>query len=676
MTRAVLILGLVAAGLVIVGPATAGSGYRDDDYLRFADRVVTHLDRLWDPVAGCYQSGAPGFDAEFNATLLVVHATAAAVQWRGPARNDERGRRIADRLTRSPPYWTDPRPPGADSMFHRPGWSGRLAGPELIMHVMIDAKVAEGLYAAHRGRRALRLSRMSARMIVHRIRAVANGPFFRYPRVRLNQINWPLELHLYDHLVSGRSSVLAREYRMQVEAFLRGVQQARNLSPSYRFLRSTGLPPSAPSNLDSPEYANIVLQFLDGYGQARKAGMAPLPRPHKRLLRAWVRRALYGYWTHAGFLSWDTGMGFRRWMKGKYWAYAQRGLLTMAAATRFRTPTEGAWAKTLFDRGLALYDRMYPSATSVSDVPDSSLYGVWRASQAPPDDRMFAARMAANAATAVSAGLGRAQAAQPPPFYAFDADTGRLTVSTPTYATAVVPVHRGVLPYGGIELARLFDADGDPLSNIGGRGPAAFGVVVQDRSRRHVFASQIGLRRDPRQPPLTLVRSPEGPVNQLARQQRRAIAGPFNVLTAIGRRHNRRLGVMTTLRFTPNAIDLHWRVHRRRGSRRYTAAFRFPSWGRSARVDAELADGRVVALAAAGRPATAVPLVAVRELHVRAASGSYAITLPERPNGTARTLPIAPQSSAPLPGPTLELALNRRLGRHPLSLRAQLKPTP
>jgi hypothetical protein len=38
------------------------------------------------------------------------------------------------------------------------------------------------------------------------------------------------------------------------------------------------------------------------------------------------------------------------------------------------------------------------------------------------------------------------------------------------------------------------------------------------------------------------------------------------------------------------------------------------------------------------------------------AGGSYAITLPERPRGTARTLPIAPQSSAPQPGPTLELA--------------------
>jgi hypothetical protein len=492
------------------------------------------------------------------------------------------------------------------------------------------------------------------------------------PRVRLNQINWPLELHLYDHLTSGRHRVLAREYQLQLGRFLREVRQAKNLGSSSRFLRSPSLPPSAASNLDSPEYANIVvLQFLEGYDEARRTGMAPLRRTHKRVLQAWVRRALYGYWTHAGFLSWDTGMGFRRWMKGKYWAYAQRGLLATATATGFRTPTEGRSAKFLFDRGLALYDRLEPLGAGAWDVPDSALFGVWRASQAASDDRMFAARMAANAASAASAGLGRTASAEPPPFYAFDADTGRLAVST---ATAVVPTHRGVLPYGGIELARLLDADGHPLSNIGGHGRAAFGVVVQDRSGQRVFASQTGLRRHPRRAPLTLLRSPQGPVDRLSRQPRQAIAGPFEVLTTVGRRRSRRLEVVTRHRFTSSAIDLQRRVRRRRGGRRYNVAFRFPSWGGTAGVDAELDDRRVVTLATGGRPVATVPLAAVRTLNVHAAVGSYAVTLSERPKGTARTLRVAPQSSAPRPGPTLELALQRPLGRRPVSLRVRLKP--
>jgi hypothetical protein len=263
----------------------------------------------------------------------------------------------------------------------------------------------------------------------------------------------------------------------------------------------------------------------------------------------------------------------------------------------------------------------------------------------------------------------------PPPFYAFDADTGRLAVSTPTYATAVVPIHRGVLPYGGIELARLLDADGHPLSNIGGHRRAAFGAVVHDRSGRRVFASQIGLRHDPRRAPLTLLRSRLRPVDRPTSQPRRAIAGPFEVLTTVGRRRSRLFDIVTRHHFTSSAIDLQWRVRRRRGERRYSVAFRFPSWGRTASADAELKDGRVVALATGGRPVVAIPLAAVRTLHIHAAGGSYAVTLFGQPRGTARTLRVAPQSSAPRPGPTIELALRRRLGEHPVSLRVRLKPT-
>ncbi len=62
-------------------------------------------------------------------------------------------------------------------------------------------------------------------------------------------------------------------------------------------------------NFDSPEYANIVLGFARVYPQARAAGMA---KPQQlQLLRDWVRRVISGYWTHAGYLSWDTGLGLQ-----------------------------------------------------------------------------------------------------------------------------------------------------------------------------------------------------------------------------------------------------------------------------------------------------------------------------------------------------------------------------
>jgi hypothetical protein len=82
--------------------------------------------------------------------------------------------------------------------------------------------------------------------------------------------------------------------------------------------------------------------------------------------------------------------------------------------------------------------------------------------------RLAAARIAGNAARAVAAGLGRANAVVPPPLFAFDPDTGRLAVTTPADNTAIVPVNQRAFPYGGIELAQLFDAHQEVAA-----GPAA-----------------------------------------------------------------------------------------------------------------------------------------------------------------------------------------------------------
>ncbi|HEX5618268.1 MAG TPA: hypothetical protein VFX51_07595 [Solirubrobacteraceae bacterium] len=666
LTRAVLIVVLHAGVVAVPSADAARRGFRDEDYLRFADRVVLGLDGLWDPSVAYYRSGAPNFDSQLNAALLVVHATAAARNWRGPSRNDDRARTIALRLTQSPPYWTRPRPSTADSMFHRPGWVGNMTGGYGVMHAMIDASIAEGLQFAYRSRAELGLPDPTARAIAGSIHAVASGSFSRYPRVRLNQINWPLELQFYDQIVT-RAGRLAVEYRKQVRRFLREVRAGRNLGPSYRFLRGPGRQASAPSNLDSPEYADMVLDFLGSYHEARRAGMGPLPSADVRLLRAWVRRALFGYWTHSGLLSWDTGMGFRRWMKGKYWAYAHKGLMAVAVATRFRTPAEGAWAKQLFDRGLVTFDRL----GGVAGLPHSALFGIQGGEQRPSDDRIFAARMAANAARAVWAGLGGKNSSEPPPFYAFDADIGRLAVSTPAYATAIVAVDRGVLPYGGIELARLSSARGSPLSNLGGRGAAAFGVVIRNQTGRSIMQSQTGLDHDPRQPVLVLSRSPQGRVDRVTRFPREPSAGPFRVLEAVGRRSDRRFEIITRHRFTRTAVEERWRVRRLRGRRGVAVAIRFPSWDPSTTIDAELRDGRVIPLTVSASPAS-LSVGSVRRFQLRGAQGGYAVTLLGRPAGSARAVRVTGQDAVPRPGPTLEVSLDGHLRTRPIALRVRI----
>lgn len=112
--------------------------------------------------------------------------------------------------------------------------------------------------------------------------------------------------------------------------------------------------------------------------------------------------------------------------------------------------------------------------------------------QGDASGRLAAARMVANAAKAIEAGLGEARSSTPPPLYADDPDIGRLAVTTPHYNTAVIAVNQGAFPYGGIELARLFDGQQDVAGPLAGTAPAAFGVVVRDSRRARVFATQVG----------------------------------------------------------------------------------------------------------------------------------------------------------------------------------------
>jgi hypothetical protein len=649
ISRAARVSGAVVAASALPSPSIAfaqkekevapwppldlpGPPLDDADYFAVADEVVRRLDRTWDDADSAYSSGGGGLDSIYNAAMLTIHAVAAERGYTGPARNDDRARRLAARLVASPPFFSGSTLPHPDKMFHTPGWVGDIHWLDSPMDKAFDPKVAEALTAAWRARNVLFLAPDLVNAIASCVDSVARGPFFRYPNVRLNQINWNAELYACAASITGNPELLRLDYRRHMRRFVAGARRplaegdARYLSPSYRFQYQTHFAGSE-MNVDSSEYANITLHFLIWYEQALRAGMQPLPHKDLAVLRAWAARVQFGYWMHHGMMSWDSGLGFKRWMKAKTWAYALQGLLTIAAVPRFQLDArQGPWAKYVFDRGLGQF------ADRCRDLPPRHL----------PSAHLYSVG-------AIVHGLGLMPAQQPPAVYSFDADVGRLSVSTRSYSTAIFVRTRDALPYGGIELARLFDPAGVPVGGVGGRPPASFGVVLRRPGRQRVLVSQ----RTRRDATLILRRSPHGRVDRVRQLPPDPDAGRFHVLEAVGRTERQGAAVRVVHRFTPDHIECSWTVeHRRR--QRLKAEVLFPSWGEGARITAVLRDGTRVALAPR---AGAVSAAAVAYFFLAGPRGGYVVVPGGRVRGRAVAQRVARQPSAPLAGPTLVVQL-------------------
>ena len=628
--RSIAVLALTATTSIACGEVSSAQPQDGAGYLGVADRLQRFFDPLWDESAGHYQLGGGGVATTTNANLLLVHSVAALRGHRGPARQDERARRIAAQLLDSPPY-ARTLPPRVDvsSQWHAPGWVSSMTTLRSGQHVMVDAEAVDGLVHAWLARRELGLSHDLARSIARRIHAVATSRFWRWPSIRLNQFNWYARLYSADAIVTGSSALLRRDLHRQIARFTHGVGRRRgaagNLGPGLRFHYFPHLPRTASTNFDSAEYANMVASFTRFYSLARGRGMAALRGADRRLVRCWLRRVLTGYWTHAGYLNWDTGLGFRRWHQAKKLGLSQHALIGIASAPALAGPRTRAWATWILGQGFAFYERQ-----ASGDAPPGLFFGVTVKPQSIGSARLAAARIAGNAARAVAAGLDRAPASEPPPLYSFDPDTGRLAVTTPAYNTAIVPVSQGAFPYGGIELARLYDARQEVAAGIGGRPPASFGLVARDRSGRRVLATQLP-RRELGGTPL---RARHG-------------AGSFRELRASGTVSSSGVLARTRHRFTARYVQTRWTVRRA-----HTADVLFPSWGRRARLLAVRDDGSRVAI---GR--RRVSLAGVAYLRVVSARSGY-VVVPRRTAGvTARALRVRRQSSAPRPGATLALRL-------------------
>jgi hypothetical protein len=662
-------------------PGLSGPPFGSRDYWRFADWLQPYFDQLWVPEKRHYGSGNSDVGRIYhNSLLLTTHAIAALARHDGAARNDDRARVLAQRLCESPPWSELTAPAEPDPQFHTPGWVESLGTRYAAMDKSIDPKVAEALMYAWRAREVLGLPQETVDLIADRIQRCARGPFFRYPSVRLNQINWNCDLYAHNATVTGDTELLRSDYRAQVERFCDGIRRrltsrgSPNLGPGYRFHYLPNARPWHPYNLDSAEYASETCHFIIHYEQALRAGMQPIAQQHLVLLRAWIEHIVYAYWTHGGYLNWDTGYGFKRWHAGRTWALAQQGLLAIATSPRFHNVADlGGWAKYYFDRGLQLFERLSVGAPDGVGIAPANLYHVDVEPLGLSIREMFAARMQANAARAVALGLGDQPAPEPPPVYSFDGDIGRLTITTPAYNAAVLAVNQHAVPYGGIELARLYDGDQRVVANVGGRPLASFGVLVRDHRAKEVLFSQRGRNETPRKPPIELLATPDGPVHRAKPYPRRPYGGRFETIIARGRTQSSEVAIETFHRFKATHLETRWKVVPRRKGR-LTVDVLFPSWGRSAQIEAVLVSGARVTLARKGMPGRRVRMRDVAYFYIAGEESGYVVVPTGAPRGAAHILHPKRQSSAPLPGPTLAIQIVHQARFRRVGLEVRIAP--
>ena len=218
-------LRLLAAPRAPRAPPTPAAGLTEAGYWAFVDPIAERMDRLWDAGDRCYRVGGEA-ESAINAALLTIHAVAALRDHRGAARADARGRALAGRMCESPPWSERAHATRPDKMFHVGGWLASVRSAGAGMEKSVDPKVAEGLACAWRARDVLGIERRrGAAHGLARASAARTEPFFRYPNVRLNQINWNAEVFAHAATMTGDTSLLRRDYYLHMRRFVAGVHR-------------------------------------------------------------------------------------------------------------------------------------------------------------------------------------------------------------------------------------------------------------------------------------------------------------------------------------------------------------------------------------------------------------------------------------------------------------------
>ncbi|MBE2319807.1 hypothetical protein DVA67_027835 [Solirubrobacter sp. CPCC 204708] len=656
------ITGAASAAPVPARALPTGAGWTNHEYWTFADWALAAAEAAWDERVGFY-----GSDIRTSCAMLSAHAIAAQTRYAGgPTRNDARAKRMAEALVQAPPFKpaTDGRSTGSTDLrtsgqTHTPGWTASPTTNTGEQHVSIDPKVAEALARAWLVRDTIGLSADTAALIVERIQSTAEGVFFRYPNIRLNQINWYLELYLWAAVTADDPKRWLSEFRDQLRRWCTGAEKAvapwsiPNLGPSWNFHRDPLSGLDAAENIESNEYCNIILDSLSYLKEAKAHGLV-LSTQQRKVLRAWSKRALPAYWTHAGYPNWDTGLFLRRWHLGRYWAWSLGGLFAIMLNDEQGDASDAATAKYLFDRALVTYTRW--ARLRGQAVPQTPTYPV--RSQLTPNAPDMAARFVLLAARAVAHDVEQLPAKAPAAMYAYDPSIGRLTVTTSRYNTAILAQNNGAFPYGGLDLCRLSDADQRVAASIGGEGAANFGVIVSD-GHRDVVASAAPRRRGG-PAPMTMTMGPPGRVTEGEKYPDQPYAGPFKALEVTGERSGGGVTVRSTHAFRTDRITATWKVTRGAGRAALDVDAHFPSYGTDATITAVLETGHSRRLTAASGT---IALDEVAYFYIKSAEpeAGYVVVPRAAPDG-ARTAVIRPgaQPAAPLPGPTLVIELARR----------------
>jgi hypothetical protein len=174
--------------------------------------------------------------------------------------------------------------------------------------------------------------------------------------------------------------------------------------------------------------------------------------------------------------------------------------------------------------------------------------------------------------------------------------------------------------------------------------------------------------------------SPKGSVTSRKGAVRRAqeypsspYAGSFDTLIARGRHQSLEVAVETTHRFKRDWIETRWKVFRRK-RQRYSADVLFPSWGKTATVEAVLFDGTRKTLTAPGLPRRRVQMKRVRYFYLAGKETGY-VVVPFGRRGAARILKPRRQGGAPDPGPTLAVEIAHRAKFKRLDFAARIAPS-
>ncbi len=633
------------------------SGWTNDDYWAFADWALTVADDLWNESTGFY-----GTDIRTSAAMLAAHSIAAQTGYTGgPTRNDARAKRMAEQLVNAPPFRNAPSSgstgstnPHSNSQSHTPGWTSSPTSSSQSQHVSIDPKVAEALSRAWLVRDTIGLSSQTASRIASRVQSTAQGVFFKYPNMRLNQVNWYLELYLWAAVTTDSPQKWMSPFRNQLTRWCTGATQKRdpwminNLGPSWSFHRDPLSSVNDPQNIESNEYACIILDSLSYLPEAKQYGLK-LSSHEKKVLKAWSKRAISAYFTHSGYLNWDTGLYLDRWHLGRYWAWSLGGLFAVMLNDEQGDADDAKHAKWLFDRALATYTRWATLAGQA--VPQTPTYPV--KSTLTPNPQDMAARFVFLATRAVWRNIETLPNAAPGALYAYDPGIGRLAVTTPSYNCAIVAQSNGAFPYGGLDLCRFSDADQRVAASIGGNGAANFGVVVKHGNDVVVSSSVARKKNGP--PPLTMTKGPRGKITNGSKYPSTPYAGGFSELEVTGVRKGGGVTVRSTNYFKPDHILGTWQVSRGDNDQELDVEVRFPSYGSGAKITAVTTSGSRIAMKQGG---SAVALSKVAYFWLRSAGNETGyVVVPLSFTKGAKTAVVKPgkQSSAPAPGLTLLL---------------------